>query len=255
MEPSNQPQPTIKTNPLPAINSAELAAEVAKKQQQQNIPMPKILKLYVLPIATLIIFTSIVVFMVLPAVSGLFAGMDEISRLNNTVKQKDVELSQLQNLQSREAQLDLDLSAIARIVPTGRTEVVNFQLRVVSLASQFGLQVSEVETAEQVLQTGEENISALGIIEIPSNFTITGSLEQIKAFILSLETIDDFVIIGEMVVGADRQTAGLWNLDLLLIKYQFQNPDEQNQLLEAYSRVPITAEADEEILRLVRRSN
>jgi len=44
---------------------------------------------------------------------------------------------------------------------------------------------------------------------------------------------------------------GSWVLGITLVKYQFQTPNEANQLDDAYSRVPATVIIDEDVMNFV----
>lgn len=225
--------------------------QLEAKKEEEKVPISKIIRLYVIPLVTLGIFSGIVVLLIVPAVNGLFAGLEEISVLGEEANDLDEDLLDLQALQSNFNQVESDLQDINSIVPTGDTEIASFQERIVKLAIDQGLIVREVQTAEQILQTGEQDISVLGIIEIPTLFSIEGELDLAVDFITGIQQIDDFIIIGEMDLSSSDNIK--WNLELLLIKYQFQDPNEDNRLLEAYSRVPPSAQANSEVLDLIRR--
>lgn len=222
-------------------------------EKKKKTPFSELVKLYFIPIVTLIIFAG-VMFFVIRGVSTVVERLDQISQLNTQSAELDTEIANLQILSSNSESIESDLGRINYLVPTGVTEVTKFQNKVRDLAEKRGLRVLEADTTESTLATIEEgSISPLGVIEIPSNFVIQGQLWRIEGFIADIQLMDDFVIIGEMNLHLLVGAGGLWNLDLVLIKYQFQVPDENNKLAEVFARVPPTAKEDEEVLTLLRR--
>ncbi len=227
--------------------------DLEKREEEEKIPFSKILKLYVIPIATVVGFTAVIVFLVVPAINNMFASLDKIAVLGEEVSDLDDDLQDLQELQLDIQQVNSDLSAINTIVSTGNTEVTAFQQKIISLAQENSLEVTEADTVEQILQTGDRDVLALGIIEIPNEFSIQGSLSGIQSFIAALQDVNDFIIVGEMDLRALPNEADIWSLNILLIKYQFQTPDENNNLAEVFLRVPTTAKEDPEVLDIIRR--
>jgi Tfp pilus assembly protein PilO len=239
-----------------------------QKQDSERIGWGKVLDLYVVPIALIAIFGGIIFLLIVPAVSNVFFQLGEIQTLNTETTEKDAQIARLRELSSRSSQITNDLAAIETIVPEGVTEVVNFQEALRALAERtHGLTVVEASTGERVLKSStngadsEENLRILALIEIPSTFAISGNLDQIKAFVADIKNLSDFVIIGEMELRTDQEfqanqleaiASGEWRLTITLVKYQFQVPDEQNQLQAVYSQVPETIQLSADVLEYVR---
>ncbi|MCA9379149.1 hypothetical protein KC640_01860, partial [Candidatus Dojkabacteria bacterium] len=158
--------------------------------------------------------------------------------------------------------IDRSLSLVNNLAPASNTEVVRFQQRIADLATSFGLRNLNSQTAEYtdtISVTGGNDNPLLGIIEIPSSFSLQGKFANVQNFIAAIKSLEDFVIVGEMeirVVGAvapEQLTSSSldWNLDITLIKYQFQQPNENNKLADAYAKVPPSVKIDSDVLEFI----
>lgn len=254
----------------PKVSPSSLTADEIQKQEQRkkelqklNLGWRRVLRMYIVPIVALSVFFATLLFMIIPGIQRLFSDLDVISLQGEQLDDMNIQLAQLQSLLTNSQSLNSDLAIINSIVPTGLTAVVDFQQRVVDLAEANGLTVGETSTAEQILnleQTGG-NVASLGTIEIPSTFSIAGDFASIKAFIEDIQSLDDFVIIGEMALKTssdsnlttttDIASQG-WSLTLTLVKYQFQSVEQQASLADIYRQVPPTTGLDEDILEFVR---
>lgn len=225
-----------------------------------EIPILKKLQIYLVPIVAIFVFLAILVILVIPGVSDIFSKLDQATLVGEQLDNVNQSITQLTTLRAGQSQLNTNLQYVNQIAPAGKTEVVKFQQRISELAGKSGLQVIKSETDEEELVLPNE-VKTLGIIQIPSTFTLAGKLANIKDFIQKIKLLEDFVIVGEMQIKVaqkvDVQTLAAnsnltWSLIITLIKYQFQQPDEQNHLAQAYAEVPPSVKIDTDVLEFIR---
>lgn len=230
-----------------------------EKKKKEGIDWRKVLRLFIVPIVAITMFLGILFLLIVPEISNTFSKLDDLTAIRERTEGVIEVTTQLAGLNSRVSQVQLDLDSVNKIAPVGNTEVVLFQQKIADLARQNSLLIISSKTEEQVLTVEGDN-PILGINEIPSTFSLNGRFQNIQNFIEGITTLEDFVIIGEMQiravdsVGPERLTDQTlqWNILITLIKYQFQEPNEQNKLAEAYIQVPPTVSIEEKILEFIR---
>lgn len=252
-----------KQNILMGGSKATQSKSVAK---EDKIPIAKLAKLYLLPISTLIIFIGMWLILIFPAIGNIFADLDKATQINSEITERDELISKLQILSSNSS-TNTDLGLVNSIAPTGISEVTDFQRRLVALAISNSLVVSETATAESrlVSSSGNDTSEGVGLIEIPSRFRIQGKLSNIKNFIAQINSLGDFVIIGEMnlqltsTLQNQNQESVFsptlnddWTLNLTLVKYQFQRPTEENKLVQIFQNVDPNQSLDASVLEFIR---
>lgn len=256
--------PSVSNNPKlpPAAEQAQpaLSAKPWKEKEKPLGPDPvEMLKLFIVPIVAVSIFVGLLLFLIIPGVLDIFAKFEDLDSVRQNTNTINETITQLQELSDNRDQLTQDLELVNKIAPVGATEVVVFQKKVAALAATNGLAVVRTLTDEQILAIENDN-PVLGINEIPSRLSVNGTLQNIKKFITEINNLEDFVIIGEMqirvvdsvVVERLTDPSLNWNLEITLIKYQFQQPNAQNQLAEAYAAVPVTVKIEKSILDFIR---
>jgi hypothetical protein len=233
-----------------------------------------LIKLFILPLAVVGIFALFLIGGILPNISEIFGGLDQVVTLNEQFTQKTDERKLIQEIAANESELDTQLESIKLLAGSeNQSAVVLFQQKISKLALDSDLEVLGQTTGEKILNkdlnasaTSSSTSSAspqtdqvTGLIEIPSEFTLEGKLEDIKRFIASLNTIDDFMIIGEVDLIAKQSATEFsedlatveWQLKINLLKYQFQPADSNNNLNQLFASIPLEAKIDQEILEFI----
>ncbi len=233
-----------------------------KKKKTKSSNFIKILRLYIIPIISVIVFIGIIVGFVFPKVSDIFSELDEINTLNNQIAEKNNTLSQLSSISSRSVIILDQLSIINSIAPSGTTEVVNFRDRITALALKSNLEISSQRFSEVVepnlsnLPEGGNNyIGVVGLQEVPSEFKMNGTLNNIKNFLQSLDQLEDFVVVKEMKLNfSDSDYNNIeqkpWSFEIQVVKYQFSDKDSE-ELQTVYKRIPLTAQIDEKVKQYI----
>lgn len=243
----------------PQAENTDQKPDPKKEEDKLAIDWRKIIRLFIVPIVAISVFLGLLFFLILPEISNTFNKLDDLTAIRERTEGVTEITSQLATLNTNMPQLQADLDAVDKIAPVGNTEVVLFQQKIAELAKKNNLVIVSSQTEEQVLSVEGDN-PILGINEIPSTFSLNGLFANIQSFIEQIQTLEDFVIIGEMQikaidsVGPERLTDQTlqWNIQITLIKYQFQEPNEQNKLAEAYLQVPPTVDIEEKILEFIR---
>jgi Tfp pilus assembly protein PilO len=243
---------------------AKVTQEMLKKESENlQLGWQKMLQLYAIPIIVIGIFAGIVFTLIIPSIGTIFAELGEADRLEEQVVDLNKRLAELEVVRSNSEIILADLATIEEVIPERVTEVVNFQQKITRIArNQYGLDVSQAETGETLLSSAVESpdnpaAEALAVIEIPSTFSMTGTLNDIRGFISAVQKTSDFIIIGEMELTSNESTdeapiakldSGNWRLDITLIKYQFPVANENNNLEEIYSQVPPTVQINRAVI-------
>ncbi len=282
-KPQSNKDTTTPTDPTIAkAKAAELAASQIQKDKEGlqeetkkiNLSWQRLLQLYALPLAIIIVFAGIIFALIIPTIYSIFGKLEEVNDITAQVEALDTTISNYEQLRSRRQIISEELASIDSVIPEDISSVVDFSGRIRRIArDQFNLNVTQAENSEVILTSAvDENeaaqnpaaTQALAIIELPANLSMVGSLNNIQQFISAIQQTNDFIIIGEMklvaVVDTSRQPIsqldqGEWRLDITLIKYLFPVPNAQNNLQEIYSQVPPTVEIKQEVLEFIQNKS
>lgn len=234
----------------------------AVKKRNQESKWLSLMKVYVLPLVALVVFFGILVGLIVPALQILFDKLDTNSSVQAQITELDAQIAMVQALSNNLSTLRRDLSVLEDIVPTASTAVAQYQQKLTEIASELGLVSGQASTAEQVLQIDEKGESwVLAKAEIPTLFSVSGTLADIQLFVSRVLASNDFVIIKEMdlrsseVVTTDtipNIAEAKWDLLINLTKYQFISKDSGENLQQAYQQVPLSASPDAEVLEFIR---
>lgn len=218
--------------------------EQKKKDQEKNKQRMKFIKLYIIPIISIIAFLAIVFFVDLGKISEVFGALDQIAADNDEVAKLNTELTQNRVLDNNASTILRDLQIVNEIAASSSTQLITFRDKVSQLVSESSLQILSQQLSETPLTVeqaqSQQNASGnVNLIELPFIFEISGSLANIKTFISKLNSIDDFTIVKEMELSSlESETLGEWSLKITLVKYQFITSEALDRL---YQNVPATA--------------
>lgn len=190
------------------------------------VELSRIFRFYILPILSIGFFVTIAIFGIYPSIKNTFAMLRKIDDMKNDSVELDNKLAVLKNLRGKRTTIEAYLTIIDGIVPAKTTEVVNFQIKIKELAIKNGLESSDTRTGENIIVSNE---GMLGLVEIPSEFKLSGTLENVKKFLTELDKGEDFLVINEMDLA--RQGNDSWGLRVIFIKYQFQEITEEDKKL------------------------
>ncbi len=247
---------------LPPTNASLIPKpKEATKEVKSNLKLAKVVRSYLVPLGVLAVFGGMLVFLVIPKISEIIGQLDQTNSLYDQARTIDTQLVALNNLNSQQAQFADDLSVINQIAPSSATEVVNFQTQILSMTKQNNLAVQQSTLEESVKQAQDKSSTAnLGIIEIPSTFSLRGSFANLKAFVQQIQGLQDFVIIGEMALRSNADPNSIigsggtganqddWTLTITLIKYQFLTPNAQNQLGQVFNQISPLSQPNKAVL-------
>jgi len=225
------------------MTNKKLDFENTKKKNKENL---KYIRLYVIPISAVISFLIILIFLTIPKINEIFAGLDTVSQNNTKITENNNTLATLDGLTEQYNSIVQNLSVIDGIAPLGSTEVVKFRDRITDRINSNGITIINQRLSEATTEAENQDTEAVSPIilqEVPFIFTISGSYENIVSFIKSLNTIEDFIVIKEMEFTASDSTnpSGDWQLKINIVKYQF-NTDSGSNLRQFYINVPIEAQ-------------
>lgn len=198
----------------------------------------KIIRIYIVPIITLVFFVGIVVFLIIPKISEIFDGLGKIRSDNEQISVINTSDTELAQLEQRKDEIQADLANLNTIASGGTTRVVEFRDKIAGILTSFDLVIENQNISESSFINTDVGDSVI-LIEIPFNFAVTGTLDSTKAFINRLSSIEDFAIVKELDIK--KGDGDLWTMNIILIKYQFGVNPEVNDLylnVDIHSTVP-----------------
>jgi Tfp pilus assembly protein PilO len=221
---------------------------IALKEQPKNKKRSeswKFFKIYIVPLLTLVMFFSIVIFLMIPKVQKIFKDLNEVSKTNQEIEEKDEHIASLVKLSSESLITKNQLLKINEIAPEGTVEVVNFRDRITAIAKQNGLTVTLQQFSESGLDTNQMGQPSGDIVlqEVPTFFELSGSYNNIVNFLNGLDALEDFIVIKEMQLSRGSSSVDEWGLKLILVKYQFNIADKA-LLEQLYKNISPNAEID-----------
>jgi hypothetical protein len=83
----------------------------------------------------------------------------------------------------------------------------------------------------------------LTLKEIPNQFELQGTLDQMFTFIAELSKLQDFIIVQNLEL--DRTNTDIWVMNITLVKYQFGNVTED--LVQSFMSVPLSQQIDADV--------
>jgi hypothetical protein len=226
-------RPSSNTGALSGIKRAEKEKERAALRNKELVHF---IKFYALPIFSAVVFFSIIFLTVIPNIRYIFTTLDEIDELRVEERHLNQRIDKLVDLRNQNAQRSELIAQINFLIPTGRSEVVRFRERVANTTEQEQLNLESVRAGETLIDTETATVAAVGdfkLIQIPSEFNMTGEFNNFRNFLLGLYDGDDFFIVDEMQLsyspGVERSNQfnqvqmsdPFWTGIFNLTKYQF----------------------------------
>jgi hypothetical protein len=221
------------------------------KKEDKLSQAKKYFKFYIMPLISILIFLSIIIFLVIPKVNEIVEELDKLSQSNSAILDLNNKISDLKDLSSRFDNINSLLTKINIITPSQKTEVVKFRDKITSLANTNNLKIllqrlSEIDSSSTG-STANSTKDILSLIEVPFVFELQGSFDNIKSFIDSLGKIDDFIIVSEMeLISNDNNQNNDWIINLHISKYQF-NEGNSSKLSEVFLQVDPTAKINKSL--------
>ncbi len=234
-----------------------MAIEKPKPQVKKDIKTEDLIhwfKFYILPILSIFFLLVILLIGIYPNLKTLFGYLDEIDKMEKQSTALGTQLSKLKELNKNESRTQAYLSLIETIVPTKETEVVNFQEKIKILGTNNGLRLVESKTGETIIipeDLEEGEVPGVGLIEVPSQFSFQGELDDIKTFLGELNEGEDFLVINEMkLTSINSVVSDQWTLDITFVKYQFQEMDLTEN--DPFSEVSEGSKPNEDVLNFIK---
>jgi len=195
------------------------------KVQKDKVDVNEVLseaRFHFLPLLSIVFFAVIVFSAVVPNINKIFATVDEIDALKVKDKDLNTRIEKFEELRKQNAQMQEIIDKINFIVPTGQSEVVKFRERIAGSATTNLVGLESSKSGETLKTVSELESGNFGIIEIPSEFNISGAFNGFRNFLNSLYQGEDFFVVNKMnLSGVTSQTENRWSGDLNLVKYQF----------------------------------
>jgi len=213
----------------------------------------KLIKFYLIPIVSVLLFLVILIFTVIPNVKYMLDGLEEAKALRDKSDQLDARIERLKVLQEQQDRDKEILAKIDEIIPSERSEVVKFRQKVASTGVEQGLSVETLQAGEIIIEENDKNIinktGNLQLIEIPSKFSFSGNFDSFRQLFRNLYAGDDFFIISNMDLDVNNIVSrnSSWKGQFDLTKYQFS----EERATQNYADVPETEPVNQEVVRFI----
>ena len=154
----------------------------------------KIIRFYIIPIASVLIFLTILVLTIVPNVKYMLDGLEKGKELRETSKLLDSRISRLESMRDQHDRNTQILSTVNSIIPSEQSEVVRFRQKVAGIGSGNNLQIDSLQAGETIIEERDTNVVSkttnFQLIEIPSKFAApsqvvtrhTGGLENTQGY-------------------------------------------------------------------------
>ncbi len=231
--------------------------------ESKGMKLSKQIRLYGIPIFSLLLFIGLVLFVVIPEVNGLFESIEIRKQKIAEQEVQEDELSALKTLSEDSANNQDLLNYLEIIIPTAKTEVVSFQQKVIELSEKSNIEVQDVVVGERILvqtrknlETGieEKNTNELQLVQIPLQFSLIGEIRSLQNLLSELYNGSDFIVVTEMDL-VNSPDGSNTSMNLVLSKYQYLpigSDEEKSQLL---SNVSYKEELNQEVIEFIERKS
>jgi hypothetical protein len=213
----------------------------------------------------------------IPSIKSILSKNSEIKERETEIKELDSNIAKLNDLKSRESQIDSDLAIVNKVVPSEKTQVAKFVGEIDTLAKENNLVESEYQSGEQIDKIEEKvteqiNQDSAAVVEIPTMGSYKATLDAIKAFLNKLYAKNDLIIISSMgmqgseareILAREQQKQGgqvtvdvslpstTWTITVTFAKYQFSRGFNSDYLQK--NLVSVNTEPDEETIKYIRQ--
>ncbi len=230
---------------------------------RQPKSVTKSFRLYLVPILSVGLFILLLLKPTLPSMHSYFSLLDELKTARVELKLREENLAYIQGLQVQESGVQADLlNEIEKIIPTAKTEVIEFERKVSGYAEIYNIEIEEVTVGEKILlenkgvpKPGEEEAETtfeLPLVQIPLTFSLKGGLDNIKSMLAELYQGEDFIVISEMRLDIEDNIA---EATLVLSKYQFLNFKSPSEERAALDSIDVKTPINQNVLDFVKRKS
>jgi hypothetical protein len=187
---------------------------------------------FITPIISFLAFVLILIFGIIPNISGMSEKTQKIDSLKIEDTQLSSRINNLEKMKNDINSLESVIEKIDVIVPEGTTEIVKFSQRIrnavgINMQS-FANDLSEPKIIMNEIKIGETSLaltgsnanSGLKINQVPTEFTMTGGFKRFRQFFTNLYDGTDFFVVEKMQLSYNSSDRS-WNGAISLVKYQF----------------------------------
>ena len=213
----------------------------------------KIIRFYIIPIASVLIFLTILVLTIVPNVKYMLDGLEKGKELRETSKLLDSRISRLESMRDQHDRNTQILSTVNSIIPSEQSEVVRFRQKVAGIGSGNNLQIDSLQAGETIIEERDTNVVSkttnFQLIEIPSKFAFNGPFDGFRDLFVELYSGNDFFIISRMNLDIDNssRSSESWKGNFDLTKYQFYEDDN----VRDYAEIPETELVNLEVIKFI----
>jgi hypothetical protein len=187
---------------------------------------------FITPIISFLAFVLILVFGIIPNISGISEKTQKIDSLKAEDMQLANRITNLEKMKNDINELQTVIERIDVIVPEGNTEIVKFSQRIrnaIGINMQiFANEISEPKIAMNDIKIGETTLALSGgtaatglkINQVPTEFTMMGGFKRFRQFFTNLYDGSDFFVVEKMQLSYSASDRS-WNGSISLVKYQF----------------------------------
>lgn len=234
--------------------------EKKSEKKEKTTDYINLLRVYILPLIVVGIFLVVLVLGAFPSLRDVLDGNNERGTLQKELENKQDRLQDLKELANDSTKTSLYLESINLIAPVENTNVTQFQTDIKKIATDNDLEVTSARAGERIVAVSEndedvsssESSGSLQLVEVPSQFTLEGGFVDVKSFLTDIYDFDSFIIIEQMDFSRDIDDTDRWTVDLVLTKYQFNEPTQgEVEFYASYLAVPERAQPEEIVIKFL----
>lgn len=209
-------------NNLEALVKADVEKTKVKQEKMEFSEVMSEARFHFLPLLSVAFFALIIFVAVIPNVQKIFGTIDEIDALKNKDMELNSRITRFEELKQQNIQMQAIIDKINVIVPTGNSEVVKFRDRISTTADINKITLESSKSGETLTIVSQLQSGNFGIIEIPSEFNMSGQFIGFRNFLNGLYQGSDFFVVNEMALSGIKSTSeDQWQGHINLVKYQF----------------------------------
>lgn len=214
---------------------------------------------YTVPIIAILIFVAILVILVFPTYENISQNFQLLDSKKGEIENQKKRLTELELIATESIQNSEFIEKLDSIIPSGVTEVVAFQRKIVEIADENNIQVDDAIVGEKILLNQNavdstiQTTKDLYIVQIPIQFKLIGSVVDFENFLNDIYSGEDFIIVSEMNLNNNGESEDT-TMNITLSKYQFLPVDmEDVTFLGLVDSIPNTAILSPNVIDFIER--
>lgn len=225
----------------------------------ENLSQGGKLKEFAVPILAILSFAAILMIFTIPSINNLTGAYEERDAVTAQLNDKKAELEDLQNLRNTNQTNKGILDRLQIIIPTSQTEVVNFVNKVEQVSRETTVEFKDAVAGERSVLDSSGRATTrvdernLKLLQIPVNFSLVGSLGNLRTLLVRIYNSDDFIVMTKMQLDNRQEDESGAQIELELSKYQYNPPSSKEDYEALLKSISYKERPDQDVIDFIRR--